>query len=163
LWFGRVNWDAIGAVGEVLGALAVIGTLLYLALQVRMSNRYERANHLDIHMDRIRSFRMEIAASADLSRIWSSGLSGNQLSDEDSARFDGLAQVFVLIRRDAWLRSGILGESAGISNRELPLETMGELLDQNPGLLEFWNRNFRNSIIQTEFRDRVNTMLTGDV
>lgn len=30
-----MNWDAIGAVGEVLGAVAVIATLAYLAVQVR--------------------------------------------------------------------------------------------------------------------------------
>ena len=30
-----MNWDAIGATGEVLGSLAVIGSIFYLALQVR--------------------------------------------------------------------------------------------------------------------------------
>ena len=45
-----MNWDAIGAAAEVLGALAVIFTLLYLTVQVRDSkratadsNRIERA------------------------------------------------------------------------------------------------------------------------
>ena len=32
-----MNWDAIGAIGEVVGAAAVVGSLLYLAGQVRMS------------------------------------------------------------------------------------------------------------------------------
>jgi hypothetical protein len=31
----QVNWEAIGAVGEILGAAAVVATLVYLALQVR--------------------------------------------------------------------------------------------------------------------------------
>ena len=30
-----MNWEAIGAVGEVLGAIAVVITLGYLAVQVR--------------------------------------------------------------------------------------------------------------------------------
>ncbi len=30
-----MNWDAIGAIGEILGALAVIATLAYLATQVK--------------------------------------------------------------------------------------------------------------------------------
>jgi hypothetical protein len=30
-----VNWDAIGAVGQVLGSIAVFVTLWYLAIQVR--------------------------------------------------------------------------------------------------------------------------------
>ena len=38
-----MNWDAIGAVGEWAGALAVVATLFYLALQMRQSRQTERA------------------------------------------------------------------------------------------------------------------------
>jgi len=34
-----MNWEAIGAVGEILGALAVLITLVYLALQVRQNTQ----------------------------------------------------------------------------------------------------------------------------
>lgn len=34
-----MNWDAIGAIAELVGAAGVIGSLLYLAGQVRMSAR----------------------------------------------------------------------------------------------------------------------------
>ncbi|MDA0790268.1 MAG: hypothetical protein O2780_12525 [Proteobacteria bacterium] len=34
---GTVNWEAIGAIGEILGAIAVVLTLGYLALQVRFA------------------------------------------------------------------------------------------------------------------------------
>ena len=34
-----MNWDAIGAIGETVGALAVLVTLAYLAMQIRQSNR----------------------------------------------------------------------------------------------------------------------------
>jgi hypothetical protein len=47
----NANWEAIGAVGEILGAAAVVATLVYLAVQVRFakaaaadSNRINRAN-----------------------------------------------------------------------------------------------------------------------
>ena len=30
-----MNWEAVGAVGEVMGAVAVIATLVYLAMQIR--------------------------------------------------------------------------------------------------------------------------------
>ena len=30
-----MNWDAVGATGEILGSLAVIGSIFYLAIQVR--------------------------------------------------------------------------------------------------------------------------------
>ncbi len=46
-----MNWEAIGAIGEILGAFAVVLTLAYLAVQVRYAklatadqNRLNRAN-----------------------------------------------------------------------------------------------------------------------
>ncbi len=37
-----MNWDAIGAVGEIIGAAAVVISLAYLALQIRTQNRESR-------------------------------------------------------------------------------------------------------------------------
>jgi len=34
-----VNWEAIGAIGESVGAVAVIATLIYLSLQIRQTNK----------------------------------------------------------------------------------------------------------------------------
>jgi hypothetical protein len=38
-----LHWDAIGAVGEVIGAAGVIISLLYLAVQIRGDVRAKRA------------------------------------------------------------------------------------------------------------------------
>ena len=38
-----MNWDMIGALGEIVGAAAVVVSLVYLAQQVRVSNRLARA------------------------------------------------------------------------------------------------------------------------
>jgi hypothetical protein len=42
-----LNWEAIGAVGESLGALVVVATLGYLAIQVRESRRATAEEGLD--------------------------------------------------------------------------------------------------------------------
>ena len=34
-----MNWDAIGAVGEIFGAIAVFVSLIYLAVQTRNNTR----------------------------------------------------------------------------------------------------------------------------
>ncbi len=39
-----MNWEAIGAVGEVLGAFAVVLTLVYLAVQIRQNTSSTRAS-----------------------------------------------------------------------------------------------------------------------
>ena len=38
-----INWDAIGAIGEIVGAAAVVVSLVYLARQMRMSNKLARS------------------------------------------------------------------------------------------------------------------------
>ena len=38
-----MNWDAIGAVGELLGSTAVFVTLGYLALQMRQASRNQKS------------------------------------------------------------------------------------------------------------------------
>jgi hypothetical protein len=41
-----VNWDAVGAVGEIIGAAAVLVTLIYLALQIRQNTYQNRLNSI---------------------------------------------------------------------------------------------------------------------
>jgi len=38
-----MNWDAIGAIGEIVGATAVVISLAYLAIQIAASNHLARA------------------------------------------------------------------------------------------------------------------------
>lgn len=37
-----MNWEAIGAIGEIIGALAVVISLAYLAIQIRAQNKESR-------------------------------------------------------------------------------------------------------------------------
>ena len=37
-----MNWDAVGALAELLGAIGVVASLLYVAVQVRQNSRYVR-------------------------------------------------------------------------------------------------------------------------
>lgn len=39
-----MNWDAIGAIGEIIGAAAVVVTLLVRVFQLRQNTREVRAN-----------------------------------------------------------------------------------------------------------------------
>jgi hypothetical protein len=63
-----MNWDAIGAIGEIVGALAVLATLIYLAIQVRQNSEQVRQNsvlqraqtHQQLAHDRTNNMRMMI-------------------------------------------------------------------------------------------------------
>ena len=39
-----MNWDAIGAVGEILGAIAVVVSIGYLSIQIRSNTRAMKAS-----------------------------------------------------------------------------------------------------------------------
>ncbi|NKB33142.1 MAG: hypothetical protein GKR91_08595 [Pseudomonadales bacterium] len=46
-----MNWEAIAAVGEILGAIGVIASLLFLSLQLRKSDQTARAQSLQSVID----------------------------------------------------------------------------------------------------------------
>ncbi len=41
-----MNWDAIGAISETVGAFAVVITLIYLAVQIRQSNSQQKREEI---------------------------------------------------------------------------------------------------------------------
>jgi len=57
-----MNWEAIGAIGEIVGALAVVISLIYLASQIRVQNREAQiacAHEISV------GFRESIASTQD--------------------------------------------------------------------------------------------------
>jgi len=47
-----VDWNAIGAIGEVVGATGVIATLIYLSVQIRQNTKAVRGAALDAVTER---------------------------------------------------------------------------------------------------------------
>ena len=46
-----MNWDALGAAGEIMGSLGVLITLVYLAIQVKQNNAYNKAQMYQARAD----------------------------------------------------------------------------------------------------------------
>jgi hypothetical protein len=112
-----MNWEAIGAIGEVIGAGAVLLTLIILVRQVshstramQESNRLERASAVDRHSDTISRWRGRLIENEDLARIWSSGRSGGQLDGIDRVRLNNLWIDFTNTQRANYVRSITVGE-----------------------------------------------------
>ena len=60
-----MNWDAAGAIGEIVGALAVVMSLIYLASQIRIQNREAKIS--SVH-DITEAFRLAITSFQDEQR-----------------------------------------------------------------------------------------------
>ena len=52
-WKIAMNWEAIGALGETVGALAVLVTLVYLAMQIRQNTKTVQAAKTEVFTDHI--------------------------------------------------------------------------------------------------------------
>ena len=64
-----MNWDAIGAIGEIIGAAAVVISLLYLAAQIRSQNKQAKLAALHDMSNRFREVTT-LFAGDDISDIF---------------------------------------------------------------------------------------------
>ena len=71
-----MNWEAIGAIGEIVGAIAVVVTVGYLAVQIRQNTRSIRAAAVHQATVGASDFARSIAESEELARIFSAGFRG---------------------------------------------------------------------------------------
>ena len=69
-----MNWEAIGAIGEVIGAVAVLVTLVYLASQIRQNTKSLKATATQAIMSETSRTYSALASDEDMSRIYWSGL-----------------------------------------------------------------------------------------
>jgi len=87
-----VNWDAIGAIAEMVGALGVIVTLVFFLRQLRqMSNQASNTNAWSVSQALSETNNI-IASDPHLAAIWLKGRTGLEaLSDSEALRFRMLA------------------------------------------------------------------------
>ena len=65
-----MNWEAVGAVAELLGALGVIASLIYLATQVRQNSRLLRASAIQSAASNTASgFVSTLAGNLDAAKV----------------------------------------------------------------------------------------------
>ena len=84
-----MDWDAIGAIGEIAGAVAVIITLIYLARQIREASRQVRINSITSINQLINEGFDPIYANEKYVQIWFRGLESRaDLSLEERQLFD---------------------------------------------------------------------------
>src|SRR5215469_9841275 len=93
-----MNWEMIGAVGQVITAVAVIPSLIYLAIQIRDQNKERRRAAASVFMLHWTDFRKSLSDNADLAAIHLRGLqSFDDLDPVEKLRFgSALGRVFVL-------------------------------------------------------------------
>src|SRR5438034_10915131 len=83
-----MNWDAISAISQLIGSIAVVFSVLYLAVQVHRSTRVAKVAAQDAAAAAVREVTGTFMENADMARIWRAGLENlDSLPAEEQARF----------------------------------------------------------------------------
>ena len=80
-------WEAIGAIGEIVGALAVVVTLVYLSFQLRHNTYATRASTAQALEDSINNGNLLLAGDPVLAKIYRAGKYGDWDALTDDEKF----------------------------------------------------------------------------
>jgi hypothetical protein len=153
-----VNWDAIGAISESLGALGVIVTLVYLGTQIRQNSRLLRASTSSVTTAAINTTTSLITQDREVARIYWSGLADRgSLSESERQRFDSLvsASLFIIAQEYAFLLDGALNERVWRTR----VEGLKWQLRQR-GVQQWWGD--WSVVFDSEFQQFVNELLHAE-
>ena len=134
-----MNWNALGAIGEIVGAAGVIVSLLYLASQVRSNSRQLRHSSAQAVLDKLNGLIGQLAFTAGAGDVWTRGLSGLDAlnDDEELVRFSSmLLQAFWTYEEVLhYRRAGVIEDWAWM-HAKAPVEHFM----RTPGFQEWWQR-----------------------
>ncbi len=128
-----MNWQAVGAIGEILGAVGVIVTLVYLAVQVRQnSHQIERSveasrlatdDAVSRGFDRWRDWSV---MDKDVAALFIRGMNDIESLDEaDRLRFNLILAAFGWLCWQVWRAESMLGNPNADILRHLLLHPGG--------------------------------------
>src|SRR6202051_4954106 len=149
-----MNWDAISAISQLVGSIAVVLSVLYLAVQVHRSTRVAKLATQHAAAAALRDVTKPFMENAELERIWRVGLEDlSALSTEDRARFFHAAYQFLKAFETIHFHYVY-----GLMDRQLWEGWLGLLQHYvaAPGIAHYWN--LRPEVFSERFRKFVNAI-----
>jgi hypothetical protein len=154
----EMNWDAIGAVAELVGAVGVIVTLIYLATQVRQNTKSISTSSFQATTDALNQVNALIAGNADLAEIFTAVRNGKiDLTPVEYTRWEFLITSVLRIWETAYYqRSEGVVLDASWQRYEGSLRGMVKL----PAFMPWWANNSFG--FTKEFTDLVNSYVESE-
>jgi len=150
-----MNWQAIGALSEIVGAGAVVVTLIYLAIQVRESTRASRSAAVTDATSGIQAWYQELGTNPENAALFLDGMSDPEaLSNLKRFQFLMLIHsVFLGFQRSYFLsKAGTL--DVGLRDS---IGTAIQAVNQSPGIHYYWRQ--RKIFFQPEFAAWIESLL----
>jgi hypothetical protein len=153
----RMNWDALAAAAETIGAIAVIVTIGYLAVQIRQNTNAVRNSAAQQLLEGIAELNQFLGSDPQITDLWWRGTSNpDSLSEQEWNRFIHIAST--MIRR---MELMFLNHRQGLMDPQL-WEGMANNMERwfsTPGM-QRWFSEF-GAVVHAEFREYVAGHTTG--
>ena len=81
-----VNWEAVSAIGQIVGALAVAISLIYVATEVRSSARATREASMRSVSESYTRWIQQLSAHPELRELYYRGIDFDSLEGADHSR-----------------------------------------------------------------------------
>ncbi len=147
-----MNWDAIGAIGEITGGIGVVVSLIFVGIQVRKNTIALKDANSERAVERTINFNHLIASDSTVAQIWFKGLrSSDQLDEIERVQFSSLAYSIFLDAMDQ--QKKIQRKTADAIIIEALEENMRYLVSRN-GIWSWWSTTQLG--FSQDFRDWVN-------
>ncbi len=150
-----MNWTAIGATGELLGAIGVIASLLYLARQMRGAVADQRRAAAQAVFTKMNTVYESVSANPQLADVYLRGTANlSALSPAEAIQFSALLQSLVRSYEELlhYKRAGAIGGWVWESVELVVLPTLA-----TPGGLEWWAK--RRSWFTSAFQAHIASVL----
>ncbi len=142
-----------GAIGEILGAIATIATLIYLAMQIRQNTRALQAASVDSTIQAANDIRANLFLDPEITNIYRKGLQDVEALDEtDRERFRLIMTNALWAFWNTYSQSQLGGRQSWGSQRSI----IRRFLSQ-PGGVWFWH-NYRTEF-ESEFQLEIDSIL----
>src|SRR3954469_14297675 len=132
-----MNWEAISAISQAVGSVAVGFSVVYLGVQVHRSTRIAKVNAQDAADAAVRDVTNTFMDNAEMARIWRIGLENlGSLSVDDQARFFHGTHQFLKAFETIHFHHihGLMDEQTWLGWQELLRHYAG-----SPGIRHYWN------------------------
>lgn len=163
-----MNWEAIGAIGEVAGAITVVATLFYLSLQIRQnSSSLDRANEYaqatSIHNSNVQFAQLftPIMQDPELASIYSRGIGGKSLDEIEAIRYTLFVKTYLVWAEDIFYQQEAQLGFAAIGDTDLLISTIGPYIARllsADSALEWW-RNEASCHLTPPFREIIDKLV----
>ena len=137
-----MNWEAAGTIGEIVGSIAVVVSLIYVSLQIRHANKQSQMDSLRHTWDALNQFCDRLSESMETASIINRGRKSLKSLDGDEYLIFEHTHIRLLNTMESWYLQVIQTSKPG-PYRDSQIANIAGIVSgyiNHPGTRDLWDR-----------------------